>query len=55
MIALGLVLMVAGLGILFAMVIGLMTATLWLSLAAYAASFTGVFIAGLQLASRWRG
>ena len=52
------VLLVAGLSInmltLFAMVLQLVPASLWLSLAAYAASFSGAFVAGFLLAARLR-
>jgi hypothetical protein len=54
MIVAGMAMFVVGLGMLFAMVLQLMPASLWLSLAAYAASFSGVFIAGLELAARLR-
>jgi len=54
MILLGLGMLVVGLVTLFAMVIDLLAASLWLSLAAYAASFSGVFLAGLELAARRR-
>ncbi len=52
MILLGLSMLAAGLGTLFAMVIQVLPADLWLSLAAYGASFTGVFLAGFTIAAR---
>jgi len=54
MILVGLGLLAVGLGTLFAMVIHLLPANLWLSLAAYVATFTGLFVATLKLAARWR-
>jgi len=51
-IALGLVMLAGGLGALFAMVIQILPESLWLALGAYAASFSGVFLAGLALAAR---
>ena len=54
MIVLGFALLTAGLGALFAMVIHVLPASLWVSLAAYAASFSGVFLAGFEVAARWR-
>ncbi len=54
MLAFGLILGVLGLGTLFAMVIDLLSTSLWLALLAYAASFSGVFLAGFELAARRR-
>lgn len=54
MITLGLGMLAAGLATLFAMVLQLVPASLWLSLAAYAASFSGAFVAGFLLAARLR-
>jgi len=54
-ITVGLVMLVGGLGILFAMVVQVLPASLWLSLAAYAASFSGAFLAGFEFAARQRG
>jgi hypothetical protein len=53
-IALGLALLIAGLGVLLAMVVHLLPASLWLSLAGYAATIAGVFLVGLRIAARYR-
>jgi hypothetical protein len=50
----GLILLTAGIGVLLAMVIHVLPASLWISLAGYAATITGVFLAGLQIAARYR-
>jgi len=44
-----------GLATLLAMVIDVLPASLWLALTAYAATFSGVFLAGFRLAARLRG
>lgn len=54
MIALGLVLFLAGSAALLAMVIDLWPASFVLSLGAYVASFTGAALAGFELAARRR-
>jgi zinc transporter ZupT len=52
MIALGLVMLTAGLAMLFAMVIQTLPASFGLALLAYAASFSGVLLAGFAFAAR---
>ena len=54
MLSLGLGLLVLGLGVLFAMVIQVLPSTLWLALLAYAAAFSGLFMAVLTIAARFR-
>jgi membrane protein implicated in regulation of membrane protease activity len=55
LIAVGLVLLVTGLGALFAMLLQLLPTSLWLAFTAYAASMGGVLLAAFQLAARLRG
>jgi hypothetical protein len=55
LIAAGLVMLVAGLGTLFAMLLQLLPVSLWLSLIAYAASIGGMLLAAFRLAARLRG
>jgi zinc transporter ZupT len=52
MIALGLVMLTAGLATLFAMVIQSLPASFGVALLAYAASFSGVLLAGFAFAAR---
>jgi hypothetical protein len=54
MLPLGLGLLMVGLGLLFAMVIQLLPSILWLALLAYAMAFSGLFMAVLQIAARFR-